>query len=62
MHSIVATPSMLDSIKPMRNHPIANWLHGAIALQFCGHMCHRELHNQRSKNLCTLLVGVGGVA
>ena len=52
---------MLGSIGPMRNHPIANWLRGAIALQFCGHMCHRELHNQRSKNLWALLVGVGGV-
>ena len=61
MHSIVATPSMLGSIGPMRNHPIANWLRGAIALQFCGHMCHRELHNQRSKHLWALLVGVGGV-
>ena len=61
MHSIVATPSVLGSIGPVRKHPAANRPHRAMALQCCGHMWQRELHDQRARNPSTLVVGVGGV-
>ena len=61
LHSIVATPSMLGSIGPVRKHPAANRPHRAMALQCCGHMWQRELHDQRARNPSTLVVGVGGV-
>ena len=61
MHSIVATPSMLGSIGPVRKHPAANRPHAAMAKPGCGHMWRRKQHDQRAKNPSTLAVGVGVV-
>ena len=61
MHSIVATPSMLGGIGPVRTHIAANRLHEAMVLQCCGHMHQSKPHDLRAKNPSTLMEWVGRV-